>query len=1091
MKYLILSILSVILFSANLQGQFSAKMIQYPDVSKDKIVFTYGNDIWMVNKTGGIATKITSPRGREVFAKFSPDGKSIVYNANYDGTFDIYLLPVTGGIPDKLTAHGMGESIVDWFPDGKNILFASRRESGKQRFNQFYKVSIKGGLPEKLPMEMAERGSISPDGSKIAFTDKSRVFRNWKRYRGGTAPDIYIFDLKTYQSENITDNDANDEIPMWVGDKIYYMSDNGKHKRNNIWVYDLKTKTNRQITKFKKFDINFPSQGPDDIVFEAGGKLYLLNLKTEKYDEVPVEVISDFTSIMPENRNIAGYRTFYYPSPDGNRVLVEARGEVFSVPKEFGVTKNISNSSSSAERYPAWSPDGKKIAYWSDKSGEYQLIVKDIKTGEEKTLTKFKSGYRYNIYWSPDSKKAIFVDQEGYFYNIDMETGEYFNVDKIDGAHWAMNNFKVSWSSDNNWIAYTKAMENDNNAIYLFNVNSKEKTQVTTGFYDNSNPVFDTKGKYIFFTTTRNFSPIYSDYDATWVYPNATSIGFMTLQDSTLSLLSERNDTVAIKKDNSGKKKDDDKKDNAKKDDKKKKDDKAKKEDKSIKIDFAGIENRMEILPVKPGNLGELSTVDGKLIFKRYPNRGERNGKSSLNFYDFKERKTKKIIDGVYGYDVTADGKSILVYKGRQMGFIKIAENQKMDKKVNFSNINMTINPREEWHQIFRDVWRLERDYFYDINMHGVDWDKMYKVYSPLIDQCVTRSDVNFVIGQLLGEMNSSHTYKGGGDMEYSSRKRVGYLGINWTKEGNLYKVSHIVKPAPWETEVKSPLMQSGVGIKEGDYIFAVNGKKLSNFKNPYEAFLDLAGKTVELLYGKEPDISKAKTALVKTLTSETRLRNLEWIEKHRKRVAEATSGRVGYIYVPSTGWDGQRELARQFYGQWNKDALIIDERWNNGGQIPDRFIELLNRKPLNYVASRAGKLWQVPRKANFGPKVMLINGWSGSGGDAFPDYFKKTKLGELIGTRTWGGLIGISGAPRLMDGGSITVPTFRLMDPDGKWFREGYGVDPTIEVNEDPTLLAKGIDPQLEKAIDVLNNKLKNIKSLHPKRPPREDRSK
>ena len=1070
------------MFSANLQGQFNAKMIQYPDVSRDKIVFTYGNDIWMVSKTGGVATKITSPKGREAFAKFSPDGKSIIYNANYDGTYDIYLLPVTGGIPDKITAHGMGESIIDWYPDGKNILFASRRESGKQRFNQFYKVSINGGLPEKLPMEMAERGSISPDGGKIAFTDKSRVFRNWKRYRGGTAPDIYIFDLKTYKSENITNNDANDEIPMWIGDKIYYMSDNGKHKRNNIWVYDIETKTNRQITKFKKYDINFPSQGPDDIVFEAGGELYLLDLKTEKYKEVNIEVVSDFVSIMPENKNVKNYRSFYSPSPDGNRVLTEARGEIFSVPKEYGVTKNISNSSSSAERYPSWSPDGKKVAFWSDKSGEYQLVVKDIKTGEEKTLTKFKSGYRYNLFWSPDSKKAVFVDQEGYFYVIDMATGDYYNVDKIDGAHWAMNNFKVSWASDNNWITYAKAGDNDNNIIYVYNVNSKEKKKLTSGFYNDSNPVFDTKGKYIFFTTTRNFPPMYSDYDATWVYVNASSIGFMTLQDSTESLLYERNDTVTIKKE--------DKK--AKKDDKKEtKDTKVKKDDENIKIDFAGIESRMEILPVKTGNIGHLSTVDGKLIFMRYPNKGESGGKSSLKFYDFKERKTKTIIDGVNSYDVTANGKSILAIKGRNASIIKIAENQKMDKKINFDNLNMEITPRAEWHQIFRDVWRLERDYFYDKNMHGVDWDKMYKVYSPLIDQCVTRYDVNFVIGQLLGEMNSSHTYKGGGDQEYASRKRVGYLGINWAKDGNLYKVGHIVKPASWETEVKSPLMKAGVGIKEGDYIFAVNGINLSELNNPYEAFLNLAGETVELLYGKDKDIAKAKTVYVKTLTSETRLRNLEWIEKHRKRVAEATNGRVGYIYVPSTGFDGQRELARQFYAQFNKDALIIDERWNNGGQIPDRFIELLNRKPLNFVASRAGKLWQVPRKANFGPKVMLINGWSGSGGDAFPDYFKKAKLGELIGTRTWGGLIGISGAPSLIDGGYITVPTFRLLDPDGKWFREGHGVDPSIEVNEDPELLAKGIDPQLEKAIEVLNGKLKGKKTLPPKRPKKEDRSK
>lgn len=1081
-----LFILLLIASLSNLNAQFSAKMVQYPDVSKNEIVFTYGNDIWIVDKNGGIARKITSPLGRETFAKFSPDGKEIAFNANYDGTYDIYTLPITGGVPKRVTFHSMGENIIDWYPNGKNILFSSSRESGKQRFSQFYKINAEGGLPEKLPMEMAERGSFSRDLSKIAFTDKSRVFRNWKRYRGGTAPDIYIFDLKTYKSKNITNNDANDELPMWHGDKIYYMSDNGKKKRNNIWVYDTKKNTNRQITNFKKYDINFPSQGPDDIVFEAGGKLYLLNLKTEKYNEVNIQIVSDFVSIKPHLKNVKRYISNYMPSPDGNRILVEARGEVFSVPKEYGVTKNISQSSASAERYPAWSPDGKKIAYWSDKSGEYQLIVKDTKTLKEKILTKFKSGYRYNIYWSLDSKSAVFINQEGFFSLIDMETGNIADIDKIDGAQWAMMNFSIDWSSDSKWITYSKRGDNGNSRVFVYNIDSKKSTQLTSGFYDDSNPVFDKKGKYIFFSTTRDFSSIYSDFDATWIYSNGTSIAFTTLQSKEQSLLNERNDTVKIKVE--------------KKDDEKKKDKKSESKDivdkdstdsKALDIDFVGIEERIEILPIKKGNIGQLATVEGKLIFVKYPNSGSRGDKSALYFYDFKKREDKKIIDDVSSFKITADGKSIMVIKGRKVGLIKPSASQKMDKTISFENLNMEIDPRSEWKQLFTEVWRLERDFFYDKNMHGVNWNKMKKRYSKLIDQCVTRWDVNYVIGQLLGEMNASHTYKGGGDGQHSSRKNVGYLGINWAKDGDLFKIAHIVKPASWETEVKSPLSKSGLGIKEGDYIFAVNGNLLSEYKNPYEAFTNTADKTVELLFGHEKDIEKAKTIYVKTLSYETRLRNLEWIEKHRQRVDKATNGRVGYIYVPSTGSDGQRELARQFYAQWNKDALIIDERWNNGGQIPDRFIEMLNRKPLNYVASRAGKLWQVPRKANFGPKVMLINGWSGSGGDAFPDYFKKAKLGELIGTRTWGGLIGISGAPRLIDGGYITVPTFRLMDPDGKWFREGYGVDPNIEVNEDPTQLARGVDPQLEKAIEVLNNKLKDIKTLHPQRPNKEDRSK
>ncbi|MEZ4908601.1 MAG: PDZ domain-containing protein [Saprospiraceae bacterium] len=746
---------------------------------------------------------------------------------------------------------------------------------------------------------------------------------------------------KLMNLKNITNSISNDDIPMWKDDKIYYLSDAGAKKRNNIWVYDTKTKAKRQITFFKDFDINFPSIGPEDIVFEAGGKLYLLNLKTEKYNEVKIDVVSDFAELKPEYRNVSKFLHFYYPSPDGNRILVEARGEIFSVPKEYGVVKNISNSSASAERYPSWSPDGKNIAYWSDKSGEYQLVIKDAKTGKENVLTDFKNGFRYSIYWSPDSKMAAFIDQEGYFSTIDMSSGTINRINKIDGNHYTMQGFRVSWSPDSKWVTYSKAGSNDNGVIYVYDLENKKSTALTSGFYNDFNPVFDSKGKYIYFVTNRNYNAIYSDYEGSWVYPNATSIGIMPLEKLTPSLFSERNDTVAIKIENAEENKDStDKKDVTDSKDK-------------FTIDFNNIEERIEIIPELVGNLGNIASAEDKILFVKYPNSGEQGGQSTLSYYDTKERKIENIASDVNDYDLTADGKSLMVLSHGKAYIVGISPNQKLEKEVNTSNLDMEIDPKAEWKQIFHEVWRLERDFFYDKDMHGVDWDEMYKRYSKLIDQCASRYDVNFVIGQLLGEMNASHTYVSGGDMEYSKNKNIGYLGINWAKDGELYKVAHIVRPASWETEVKSPLVQAGVDIDEGDYIFSVNGKSLSDFINPFDAFVNLADKTVELVYGKDKDISKAKTAFVKTLRDETRLRNLEWIENNRKRVDEETSGRAGYIYVPSTALDGQDELVRQFYAQWSKDALIIDERFNNGGQIPDRFVELLNRKALSYMLLR------------------------------------------------------------------------------------------------------------------------------------------
>jgi tricorn protease len=1078
-------ILTAILISASFQTNFAqvnARMLQYPDVSSTHISFTYGGDVWIVAKEGGTAYKLTSAKGTELLARFSPDGKQIAFSGNYNGNVDVYVMPSLGGLPIRITHHGMNDRLVDWYPDGNFLLFASSRESGKQRFSQFYKVSKDGGMPEKLPIPYAEFGVLSPDGKKIAYTPRTRAFRTWKRYQGGMAADIYLFDLEKNTAENITNNIANDEFPMWTGNKIYFLSDRGDNKRNNIWSYDISSKQSKQITDFDEFDIHFPSIGSNEIVFEAGGLLYLLDLSTEKYHEVNISVVTDESTLMARNENVEKMIQNFSLSYNGNRTLFEARGEIFSVPTENGPVINLTQSSGVAERYPAYSPNGKYAAYFSDRSGEYELTVRDMeKPSGEKKLTSLGEGFRYQIFWSPNSKAIAFIDQTMTIYVYDMDKDK---TTKVDQNKWMyegdLENFSASWSSDSRYLAYGKELDSRTTAIGIFDTKDGQTRQVTSGYYNDVKPVFDPSGKYLFFLTNRSFKPVYGDFDNTWIYPNSTKIAVVTLTKDFMSPLAPKNDSSIVKKD-------EEKKSDEKKDDKKdvKKDVPKVKE---VKIDFDGFEQRVVILPPAAGNIANLQAVTGKVIFHRMPNNGSDDKKKPVS-YDLEKREEKTILDDADAFQISADEKKILVSKQKSFSVVDIAPDQKMDKKLPTNQLEMTVVPRDEWKQIFNDVWRLDRDFFYDKNMHGVDWKAMKKQYGNLIDNAMTRGDVNYIIGELIAELNSSHTYRGGGDDETPLQRKVGYLGIDWELKNGAFAIKKIVKGAQWDTEVRSSLDESGLNVTAGNYILAVNGVTLDITEDPWAAFDGLADKTIELTVNNKPSWDGAWNIIVKTMSDETRLRNLEWIESKRKRVNEATGGKIGYIYVPSTGLDGQDELVRQFYAQFTKEGLIIDERFNNGGQIPDRFIELLDRKPLAFWAVRDGKNWQWPPVANFDPKVMLINGWSGSGGDAFPDFFRKAKLGPLVGARTWGGLIGISGAPRLIDGGSITVPTFRMYDPDGKWFKEGHGVDPDIEVPEDYTKLSKGVDNQLEIAIEEVMKLYKENPSVNPKQPPYEKR--
>jgi tricorn protease len=1074
------AVLGTLLAAAPAAAQIDARMLRQPDVSATQIAFVYAGDIWVVPKQGGVAVRLSSPRGEESFPRFSPDGRTLAYSANYDGNTDVYTVPAQGGDPARLTWHPMADRVLDWHPDGTRVLFNSSRESGRQRYGQFYLVAAAGGPAEKLPVPYGEFAAYSPDGKQLAYLPQSQAFRTWKRYRGGWAADVWTFDLASKAAANVTASDANDEAPMWHGDTLYFLSDRGANQRANIWARD-KAGAVRQVTSFADFDVTFPALGPQDIVFEAGGRLYLLNLATEKTSEVAVQVITDRSTLKPRTESVAELIREALPSPTGKRAVFQARGDVFTVPAEHGPVLNLTRTPGSAERYPRWSPDGKTLAYWSDRSGEYELVLRPADgTGAEKTVTALGPGYRYPVQWSPDSKRLAFLDQTETLRLLDVAGGTLTEIDKVPiwMAHDQLENLPLRWSADSRWLTWSRGIkETANPAVFLYDTTAAKTHQVTPGYFADASPVFDPDGKYLYFLSNRSFEPVYGDFDNSWTYPNSTRIVAAALRKDVPSPLAARNDAEGDDKDKGDKDEAGDKKDGdgakagdaaAKKDDTKKDDDKKEtpKPPKPVAIDVEGLDARVVALPPKAGNYNGLAAIAGKILYRRLPRTGSGEEKASIVYYDLEAREEKTVLEGADAFAATVDGKKLFVLADKKYGFIEVKEKQKVEKTLRTAELETTVDPKAEWNQMFADAFRFQRDFFYDPGLHGVEWPALRKRYQALIDASVTRWDVNFVLGDFMGELNASHTYRGGGDVEKPAQRGVGLLGVDWKLENGAYRIAHIAEGASWDADARSPLRDPGVDVKVGDYVLAVNGVPLRTDQDPLAAFQGLADRTVLLTVNGTPSTTGARQVTVRCLGDDTQMRYREWIEARRAHVDKTTNGRVGYIYVQSTGVDAQNELMRQFMAQWRKDALIIDERFNSGGQIPDRFIELLNRPMLAYWAVRQGEDWQWPPIAHRGPKVMLINGWSGSGGDAFPFYFREAKLGPLVGTRTWGGLIGLSGSPELVDGGGFTVPTFRMYDVRGNWFAEGVGVEPDITVDENPTELAKGIDPQLERAI-------------------------
>ena len=1092
-----------------------AGMLRFPDISATHIVFVYANDIWLLPREGGVATPLASPPGVELFPRFSPNGQTIAFAGHYDGNRDLYTIGIAGGTPLRVTHHPSGETLCDWTPDGDLIFFTSGL-AGLRRMSQLFTVPAAGGLAKRLPVPYGANGAVSPDGHWLAYTPHTRDHRTWKRYRGGMATDIWLFHLTDHTSKKMTDWEGTDSQPMWHGSTVYYLSDAGPAHKLNIWAYDTKSGTRQQVTFEKEYDLKWPAIGPGpsgggEIVFQNGPALQRLDLAGRKVRTVEVIIPGARPKIRPKRVDVSKNLFSYDISSTGKRGVLEVRGDLWTVPAKDGSPRNLTRTGGTAERDPSWSPDGQWIAYFSDASGEYELtITQSDGKGETRQLTTGGMVFRYMPIWSPDSNMIAFSDKTGAMYVHTIETGDTKLIDTEPfGGPTPM-----SWSHDSGWLAYAKSGENRQAAIWLYHVEPGERRQVTSGMFNDRSPTFDREGKYLFYASNREFnSPMYEDVGQAFVYANTDRLYAVPLRDEVGSPYAPKTDEEkwGDEKDDDEEEDDEDEDDedddsdddskngdgdgaDADGDDNDKDDDEEESKIEPLVIELDGFERRAILLPMDRGNFGNLAVNHkNKLIYVRRSPRGSDTEPAIILFdLDDEEKEEKTVLEGVSVFALSANGKKLIVRKDDKMAIIDAKPDQDFDKPMSLKGMTTLIDPREEWHQLLLEAWRLQRDFFYDPNMHGVDWEVMLVRYGAMLRDCASREDVTFVIGELISELNVGHAYaRGGGDVEETPTSNVGLLGADFELRDGGYIISRIYEGAAWDADARGPLSQPGVDVKQGDYLLAVNGVPLDTSKDPWAAFQGMAGQVVTLTVHDKPQADEdSREVVVKLLDSEVRLRYRAWIERNRAYVARKSDGRVGYIYVPNTGVSGQNDLFRQFYGQRHKDALIIDERWNGGGQIPTRFIELLNRPVTNYWATRDGLDWSWPPDAHFGPKCMLINGLAGSGGDCFPYYFRSSGLGKLIGMRTWGGLVGISGNPRLIDGAYVSVPTFAFYELDGTWGVEGHGVEPDLEVVDDPALMVDGGDPQLDAAIAHMLSEIERNPYQPPKRPAYPDRS-
>ncbi len=1121
-------LLALILATGELVAQQPAeptRLLRFPATDGKSVVFSYAGQLYTAPVAGGTARRLTDGPGYAIFPRFSADGTQLAFTAQYDGNTEVYVMSPDGGTPRRLTtsatldrddlADRMGPNniVLAWRNTTNEVVFRSRWRSFNPFLGELFTVGLGGDVPTQIPVPRGGFMTYSPDDKKIAYNRVFREFRTWKRYQGGMADDVWIFDLASGALENITNHPAQDLFPMWAPNgKIYFVSE--RTPRANLFSYQLSSKQTRQVTTFTDLDVKFPSLGRGAIVFEQAGQIWRLDLATERAQVIPITIREDLPALRPALTNVSRFVTSVGPSPDGQRVTVVARGDVFTVPAKDGPTRNLTQTSGTHERGASWSPDGKWIAYISDATGENELYVQ-AQDGRSPAvqLTSGAQTYYFTPEWSPDSKKLLWSDRLQQLRFVDVSSKEVTTVDQNPDAPLS----QFAWAPDSQWITWTRNERGTLTKVMLYGLAGKQTIAVTDGWYDATAPAFSHDGKWLLFASARDYRPFFSDTEWNHAYKDMERIYLVALAKDTISPFAPKSDEVALakddaKKDGAEKKDPTDKKESS---EKKSSEDsavasaggeksEAKKPDAKVvvKVEADGLPGRIIGLPVAPSNYSGLTMIGERVYYRRVPagavgggGGGEGFGAGSatkpvLAFYDLKARRETEL-GNFDGFEVTANAKKMMVVSGRDYSLIDLPTARielKPESKLNFSQLSARVDRPREWTQIFDESWRQLRDFFYDPNMHGVDWPAQKEKYRALLPSVATRNDLTYVIGEMISELNIGHTYVGGGDRENAPRIKTGLLGAQVSRDlpSRAYRIDKILRGENWQTKTRSPLTELGVNVNVGDYLLAVDGRRVSELDNLYTALIGTAGQQVVLRVNSRPSDDGARDVTIVPIADEAPLYYEAWVQGNIDYVARKTGGKAGYLHIPDMGPEGLNEFVRRFYPQLNRQALIIDVRGNGGGNVSPQIIERLRRELAMVNVRRNGTPNANPTGMLLGPKVTLLNEYSASDGDLFPYRFREHGLGKLIGKRSWGGVVGISNTLPFVDGGDLRKPEFAPYSKDGRnWIIEGHGVEPDIVVDNDPAREFRGEDQQLDKGIEVLLAELQTKGQTLPPPPP------
>lgn len=1060
-RYLLFALLLCFLVSVRATAQ-GTRLLRQPTVSRDQVAFEYGGDLWIVSRSGGQARRLTSTPGAEADPHFSPDGAQIAFSSTVAGNTDVYVMPAAGGDPKRLTWHPGIDVVRGWSPDGKRVIFASDRDSAPHAHFRLWSIDQQGGMSEAMPMPRAYTGVYSPDGKRFAYEEFSVAMfpgwsenqaSQWRHYRGGRTHPIRVMNLSDYSVEALPWTSSNDTDPMWVGNTVYFLSDRGHTV--NLYAYRVDTKAIAQLTRYDDFDIKSASGGPDAVVYEQAGYVYLVEGKSGQPKRLSIEVSGDFPWARPQFKKVAAMIRNAALSPTGVRAAFEARGEIFTVAAEKGDMRNLTQSSGAHDREPAWSPDGSQLAWFSDASGEYQLMFGDpTGVAKPRAVQLPSAAFFSSLAWSPDGKQLLFQDNHLNLWTLEAASGRTTKID-TDAFYDPPHQPDAVWSPDSKWIAYSKVLDSHMRAVFIYSVAEGKASQLTDGLSDAISPAFDAGGKYLYFLASTDYGPRSGWLEMSSIdRPVRRAIYITVLNASEPSpLLPETGDEPHRDESAPPRKPE------------------GAPAAVSVRIDFTGISQRILALKVPPGDYASLSAGSAGVVFYAEAITGVPGLR--LHKYQLKERTAAPFLEGIRSYTLSEDRKKLLYQAagpGNRWGIVPLdrpVPPKVGDGAINVAQLETLVDPRAEWAQIFRETWRIERDYFYDAKMHGNDWQAIYEKYKPLLPYVQHRSDLSYLIATVGGELTVGHSYlTGPGDVPGEDPVPVGLLGADFAVENGHYRIRKIYTGENWNPELQAPLSAPGIQVSEGDYLLEVNGRPITPPANLYSFFEGTAGRQTIIRVNKQPAMEGSRVITVVPVPTDQGLRTRDWIEANRRRVDELSGGRLAYVWLPNTGGAGYSYFTRYYYSQQQKDGAIIDERYNQGGQVADYIVNELDRKLMGYFALRDGKPSTSPTAGIYGPKVMIINESAGSGGDALPYYFRLRKIGPLVGTRTWGGLVGTLGTPATIDGGGITAPSLAFYDLAGKWAVENEGVAPDIEVEYTPAEVIKGHDPQLERAV-------------------------